>query len=88
MQSQWPKTLDEAVKICLLTMTPEEKELIKFTPKENLIWFHFDWALNMRNEFGMWEGNNELLESCGTTDPDEASMAIVEAVRAELRGEN
>jgi len=37
---------------------------------------------------GCGRGNKELLESCGTTDPDEASMMIVEAVRAELRGEN
>jgi hypothetical protein len=84
MKSEWPKTLEEAVNICLLTMTPEEKELINYTPQENLIWFHFDWALNMRSEFGMEEGNNDLLKSCGTTDPDEASMAIVEAVRVEL----
>jgi hypothetical protein len=53
MKHDWPKTLDEAVNICLLTMTPEEKELIKFTPEDRLIWFHFDWAVNMRNEFGM-----------------------------------
>jgi hypothetical protein len=41
MKHDWPKTLDEAVNICLLTITPQEKELIKYTPEERLIWFHF-----------------------------------------------
>jgi hypothetical protein len=53
MQSQWPKTLNEAVKTCLLTLTPEEKHTIKNTSEENLIMCHFGWAVNMRNEFGM-----------------------------------
>jgi len=84
LNNDWPRTLDEAVKACLSTMTPEEKELIKFTPEDRLIWFHFDWAVNMRNEFGMSEGNADLLESCGASNPDETSMIIVEAVWKEL----
>jgi hypothetical protein len=84
MQSEWPKTLDEAVNICLLTITPQEKELIKYTSEDRLIWFHFDWAVNMRNEFGMWEDNTDLLESCGASNPDDASMVIVDAVWKEL----
>jgi hypothetical protein len=35
MQSEWPKTLDEPVKICLLTMTAEEKKAIKNTSEYN-----------------------------------------------------
>jgi hypothetical protein len=85
-ESEWPKTLDEAVNICLLTLTPEEKELSKYTPPDKLIWFDIQWAVNMRNEFGMWQGNTVLIESCGTSDPDGASMAIVEAVWKELQG--
>ncbi len=84
IESEWPRTLDEAVKSCLEALTPEEKELIKYTPQDRLIWFHFDWALNMSDEFGMKEGNTALLESCGVTDPDDASMVIVEAVWREL----
>jgi hypothetical protein len=83
---EWPKTLQEAINICLLTLTPEEKELIKYTPEDKLIWFDLEWALNMRNEFGMWQGNKALIESCGASDPDGASMAIVEAVWQVLQG--
>ena len=45
---------------------------------------HFAWAVNMRNEFGMWQGNNELIKSCGSNNPDDASMKIVKAVWKEL----
>ena len=55
MQSSWPRTLDEAVKICLLTMTTREKQGLKNTSEENLIMIHLGWAVNMRNEFGMWQ---------------------------------
>jgi hypothetical protein len=84
MQAKWPRSPDEAVNICFLTLTDHEKGLIKYTPQDRLIWFHFDWAMNMRNEFGMWHGNSELIESCWASDPDGASMAIVEAVWQEL----
>jgi hypothetical protein len=36
---KWPKTLSEAVKICLLTLTPEEKTALKNTSEESLIYF-------------------------------------------------
>ena len=80
MQSQWPTTLDEAVKICLLTMTDHEKKTVKNTSEENLIMFHLSLAKNIREEFGLWQGNTSLLESCGATNPDDASMAIVKMV--------
>jgi hypothetical protein len=65
-------------------MTSEEKELLKFTPEDRLVWFHFDWAVNMKTEFGMEDGNTALLEDCGYTDSDEASMIIFEVVRLKL----
>ena len=80
MQLQWPRTLEEAVNIHLLTMTAEEKAIVKNTLKKDLINFHFRWGLNMRNEFGLWEGNDGLIESCGAFEPDGACMAIIEAV--------
>jgi hypothetical protein len=84
IKSQWPKNLEEAVNTCLLILTDQEKALIKFTPLESLVWLDYDWAMNMPNEFGMREGNTGLLESCGESDPDRASMVIVEAVWQEL----
>ena len=67
-----------------MPLTPAEKRALKNTAEDNMIMFHFGWAMNMRNEFGMWEGNNELVESCGASKLDGASMAIVKAVWKEL----
>jgi hypothetical protein len=60
-QSGWPKSLYEAVKICLLTMTSQEKLAFKNTSEENLIMSLLGWADNMRNKFGMWQGNEGLV---------------------------
>jgi hypothetical protein len=84
MPTGWPKTSEEAVKICLLTLTAHEKQALKNTSKENLIMCHFGWAVNMRNEFGMWQGNEELIKSCYAGNPDDASMVIVKTVWKEL----
>ena len=80
MQQQWPRTLEEAVRISILIMTDKEKEMLRTTAEEDLVLFHYNWAMNMRNEFGLWDGNKELLESCGASDADGASMAIIKAV--------
>lgn len=80
MLSTWPCSLDDAIKICILTMTAQAKSELKNTSEQNLIMSHFGWAVNMRNEFGMWQGNDELIKSCHSGNPDEASMVIVKAV--------
>lgn len=80
MQQQWPRTLQEAVRISILTMTGKDKEMLKNTPEEDLVFFHCNWAVNMRNEFGLWHRNDELLESCGESEADGASMTIIRAV--------
>ena len=92
MEEQWPKTLEEAVKVHLLTMTDKEKEMVRNTPEEDLINFHFSWGLHIRNEFGLWAGNSELIKSCGEFEPDGASSAIIDEVgrvlQAAERGES
>jgi hypothetical protein len=65
-------------------MTAAEKSELKNTSVENLIMSHFGWAVNMRNEFGMWQGNQELIKSCNVDNPDDASMVIVRALWKEL----
>ena len=80
MQKQGPRTLEEAVRVHLLTMTQKEKEMVRNTPENDLIDFHFIWGLNIRNEFGLWEGNDDLIKSCRESDPDRACMAIIKAV--------
>jgi hypothetical protein len=38
---------------------------LKNTSEVELIMMHFGWAVNIRNESGMWHGNQELIRSCG-----------------------
>ena len=80
MQEQWPRTLEEAVRISILTMTGKEKGMLKNTPEAYLVLFHCNGAVNMRNESGLWHGNDELLTPCGTFDAEGASMAIIRAI--------
>lgn len=72
------------MEICLLIMTSKEKNEVKNTSEEDLILFHMGWAMNIRNEFGMWQGNDSLIRSCVAFEPDDASMVIVNAVWKEL----
>jgi hypothetical protein len=67
-------------------MTVQEKQALKSISEENLIMCHFGWAVNMRNEFGMWQGNEDLTKSCKADHPDDASMVIVQVVWKELNG--
>ena len=67
-------------------MTEKDKKMLKNTAEEDLVLFHCNWAVNMRNEFGLWDGNDELLELCGESEADGASMAIIKAVWEALEG--
>jgi hypothetical protein len=42
--------------------------------------FHLSLAKNIREKFGKWEDNPELLESCGAFNPDDASRLIVKSI--------
>ena len=82
----WPKSLKEAVDHIISTMPEDDAELIMNTPKDELINYHHGWGTGIRNAFGLWKGNEELIESaCGEPcHPDDASMKIIEAVWKEL----
>lgn len=81
----WPKSVDEAVQHIVSKMSPEDLRLVRDTPREDLIRFHHGWGTGIRNSFGLWQGNRELLESCGGGHPDDCSMVIIEAVWERLQ---
>lgn len=82
---EWPKSLDDAVTHLLNVLDDESKQAVRDTVESDLIRFHFPWGQGIRNEFGLWRGNRELLESCGAERPDDASMVIIKAVWRRLR---
>lgn len=79
-RESWPKTVDEAADLILAEMSEENKTLVRETSRERLIRFHFTWGLGIRNAFGLWRGNHELLDSCGCSHADECSTRIMERV--------
>jgi hypothetical protein len=72
-------------------MTPELKAKVRATPRDQLIVFHLDWGTQIRNDYGLWRGNTDLLNSCaalapGTdAEPEPVSMVLIERVWAHLQ---
>jgi hypothetical protein len=99
-RKEWPKTVEEAVDQLLSSMPEEYREVLKNTAEEDLALFNHGLGTYIRNEFGLWANNGELLKSCGSqmmpdsayddylmmmVNPDEASMVIIKALWGRLQ---
>jgi len=76
-----PKTIDQAVDYLLNVLSPEEIEFILDTPKGDLDSFHFPWECASGTHSVLWDDNTELLLSCGSPHPDDASMVLLKTLR-------
>ena len=81
-QKIWPKTKKEAVELILSELDEESIQRLKFESKEDMIQYHHGWGTGIRNSFGLWRGNEALLEDLGDKNmhPDDASGVIIKAV--------
>jgi len=86
-ESEWTRTIGKAVGKMLSVMTPEQRELVRETAYVDLIRFHDNLGRWVRNQFGLWRGNKELMMACALPHPDDCSMVIIEACWRRLRGE-
>lgn len=77
---QYPRTVREAIRAFLSRTTENERDVIRSLTKEELVNVHHILGMRIRNEFGLWDDNYELLISSGMAHPDDASMVIIEAV--------
>ncbi len=86
----WPTTVDSVVTDLIARLSPQDKERIQNTPRKDLILFHHGWGTGIRNYYGLWRGNRQLIESaCGKPcHPDDASQIIIEKVWETLRKQN
>lgn len=86
-----PATIAAAVKQIVGAMTESDKTTLRATRREDLIAYHHGWGRDIRNELGLWGGNDALLADCGRAagrgppHPDDCSMLIIEAVWDALR---
>jgi hypothetical protein len=97
MNQNWPSTLIEAVDRLMSTLAPHDLDAIRHLSEGELITLHFSLGLYVRNEFGLWQGNGELLTSCFPDvtdpymlsiikqDPDQASGVVVDTLWRRLQ---
>ncbi len=91
-KNEWPVTCDAAVVWLVEHLDNESKTTVKETPREGLIKFHHGWGTGIRNNFGLWRGNQALMESCMALregeqfHPDTVSMILIEEAWARLNG--
>jgi hypothetical protein len=62
--SAWPKTIDDAVAKLIEGLPLRDKMRIAKLREMELTSLAFSVGLVIKNEFGLWEGNQELMESC------------------------
>jgi len=79
----FPKTVAQAVKHLNAELSLENKKIIKDMQGDGLSGLHISIGRYIRNEFGLWSGNNELMESCCSVSgvdelhEDDASAVII-----------
>ena len=89
--SKLPKTVDQAVDRLIDELSSKDKTTISNLAEDELINLHINLGEYIRNEFGLWSGNEDLMSSCCTiakTDKiheDTASKIIIETLWERLR---
>jgi len=80
----WPATIDEAVGVVIAALSDDERASIAALEQAELIGLHFGMGAWIRNNLGLWKGNDALMQAIRERDqavhPDDASIVIVEAV--------
>jgi hypothetical protein len=80
-----PRTIEEAVDFLMKGLSLKDKVIISRLPFEDLFALYPSLGQFIRNDFRLWTGNDELLESCQSTSADDASAVIIEALWNRLR---
>ena len=81
-----PSTVQEAVDAALQRMCKADKTYVaKMGKDEFRPALHHSLGRAIRNEFGLWSGNEALLKACRRKHPDDASAVIVTAIWKSLQ---
>jgi hypothetical protein len=71
-------TVDEAVNCIIENMSVSDiLELSKHENVDELYQYHMTIGMQIRNVFGLWEDDNELLADTGKENADDASFVII-----------
>jgi hypothetical protein len=86
-----PKTVDEAVKRLISDMSLKDRIIVANMAEIELSLLHANLGEYIRNEFGLWSGNQDLMTSCcffakkENVQQDEASSIIIGELWKRLR---
>jgi hypothetical protein len=86
-QGNFQKTVDAAVRTLRGLVASDELAKITLLAEDELVTLHYGLGQLVRNYFGLWEGNPELISATGAEDADGASEVIIRELWLELRGE-
>jgi hypothetical protein len=87
----YPKTVDQAIERLLEDLTLKERVRIAKMDKSQLKVLHITMGPHIREKFGFWTGNHELMESCrilsgnDTFDIATGSAMIINGLWARLK---
>jgi hypothetical protein len=90
-QSELPKNVDQAVERLIDELSLKDRTTISNMDEGELINLHHSLGEYIRNEFGLWSGNDDLMSSCckiakvDKIHEDTASTIIIEALWERLR---
>jgi hypothetical protein len=93
-ENPYPRTVDEAVERLHADISLNDEILLATMTEDDLTDFHFSLGHHIRNEFGLWSGNDALLKSCriiaGRDDlhVDDASCVIIKSLWVRLKKED
>ena len=84
MRPEHPRSIEEAVQLLLTRLPEKDQQTIRMMAEEDLSSLHFSLGNYVRNEFGLWGSNVELLKACcpdsSLQNADDASMVIIKAL--------
>jgi uncharacterized protein DUF6794 len=83
--SHYPNTVQEAVDRLLAELPIDQQNEIASMSEDDLHLLHFGLGIKIRNEFGFFDGNDELMEDCGEMHEDECSEVIIKALWERLK---
>ncbi len=95
-RSPWPQTINDAAERIIAIMNDKEKTKVRAVPEGKLQKLRFILGMPIRNELGLFEGNDALLKACAISkygdfealfffnDVDSAYDVIVEAIWRKL----
>jgi len=94
IENQYPKTVAEAVEILHANMSLNEECMLAYMDEVDLYDLHLSLGHDIRDDFGLWAGNEALMESCRVMADkqdlhiDDASMVIVRALWITVKKSN